>query len=860
MKRPFWRRRWILWSGTTLLVLGLLYGLRWPLFGSLVDRIVARQLQAIPVGRVRYGGRDGTLLSGVRLRDLRLTPTPEGPLAALEVRSLEVHYPWFGLRGLRFRIRGAEVRLAGTPPSGQRLNDQIREGLRSLETLKLPGTIVLADIDLILADGSPVRIREARISDQGSSGVASTPAWGSVRFTLERGPSHQLKVALGLERGPVRALSAEIRGDRDHAVRITAQVQDRELVFAGRAAFDEKDDLKSLDGRLDAAEGEASLAANLVTGSVRADSRAGFRWAGDPRGTLQVEGALEGNLSRPPEAWKVSRLKLGGSFLWKSIPLTLDLSSTGGTLAELGWQGSLRRGEDELLGEGTVGWSGSIGLACRVGLRARNLNAYSDLLPPGRSLGLEELSVQAELHLWKSAPWAAGTVSLGRGHLESLQWQSLWLAARVDPTTIDLCQLVVRGMSPLRSATLSGQLRLSGSDPGLDWTALAKPESPATVSVDLRTQEMDLAAPVGTVSDLWIRASGGPRGIDAFDVRGRLGEGPFRAIGHWNLRGPGHDALLHLMGDDLAVYSDHGGRLRVTPNLWFRGEPSGWSLQGSVDVPTLLFYDDFPESPKDGKPSVQAAAAPKLRLQADPGGGFILAEGPKTAEPIRLDLELRTTRPARIENSMLGALVNADLHVGGTLGAPAFSGSLGGRRGEVKLATGIVLRVEQVHLELPRGFGQFPSVYFKGQSGKGQGQITVVVSGSLENPTLTLSSDPPRKQEELLAYLAFGHLPGDLGSQGALGLAATQVVAQVSDSRPRAEPKDGFWQKLDLGVASEDAPDPTKRAPWELPPTASARGTIVRTEYPLNRLFSVVVESDREANLSGDLKLRLLFR
>jgi hypothetical protein len=209
---------------------------------------------------------------------------------------------------------------------------------------------------------------------------------------------------------------------------------------------------------------------------------------------------------------------------------------------------------------------------------------------------------------------------------------------------------------------------------------------------------------------------------------------------------------------------------------------------------------------------------------------------------------------------MVGALLNAELHLGGTLAAPALSGTLEGHQGEVKLATGVVLRIDQAKVDLPRGEGGTPTVYFKAHSGKGQGTITAVVSGPLENPSLSLSSDPPKKQEELLAYLAFGHLPGEVAGQEALGLAAQKAVAQATDERPSADPKDGFWEKLDLSLTSEDAPDPTKRLPWELPPTASARGTILRTEYLLSPLFSVVVESDREANVSGDLKIRLHFR
>ena len=51
--------------------------------------------------------------------------------------------------------------------------------------------------------------------------------------------------------------------------------------------------------------------------------------------------------------------------------------------------------------------------------------------------------------------------------------------------------------------------------------------------------------------------------------------------------------------------------------------------------------------------------------------GFLLPGGVKGGEKVSLDLELRTTREARIENSALGALLEADVRLGGTLAAPA---------------------------------------------------------------------------------------------------------------------------------------------------------------------------------------------
>src|SRR5207302_1192658 len=119
-----------------------------------------------------------------------------------------------------------------------------------------------------------------------------------------------------------------------------------------------------------------------------------------------------------------------------------------------------------------------------------------------------------------------------------------------------------------------------------------------------------------------------------------------------------------------------------------------------------------PEASREGK--VKEAAAPKLRLVPAPEGGFLLPGGVKGGEKVSLDLELRTTREARIENSALGALLEADVRLGGTLAAPAISGMVRARRGEVKLATGVFIRIERAEVTLPREAGRSGTIYFKG--------------------------------------------------------------------------------------------------------------------------------------------------
>jgi hypothetical protein len=78
------------------------------------------------------------------------------------------------------------------------------------------------------------------------------------------------------------------------------------------------------------------------------------------------------------------------------------------------------------------------------------------------------------------------------------------------------------------------------------------------------------------------------------------------------------------------------------------------------------------------------------------------------------------------------------------------------------------------------------------------------------------------------------------------------------DAWPTPDYEESLFDRLGFRIYEQGAERPVP--PWELPTRGTSRGTTVRSEYLLNEFLSVVAESDREANLSGDLKLRLRFR
>jgi hypothetical protein len=247
-----------------------------------------------------------------------------------------------------------------------------------------------------------------------------------------------------------------------------------------------------------------------------------------------------------------------------------------------------------------------------------------------------------------------------------------------------------------------------------------------------------------------------------------------------------------------------------------------------------------------------------LRLRPARGGG-VAVPGVAGMEGVRLDLRVDTAGELRVENSILGAILRVEGRLLGTLAEPAASGTAEVTSGEVKLPAAIFVRIAEARVEIPADPNGAPSVHFVGRVGRGEGAIEIRVHGPLARPELTLRSEPPRPKEELLARLAFGHAPGQVSEGAALGTLAVRIFEQYAAGWPSAEPHDGFLSRLNPTLLSPEDPDP-RRAPWQLPSARAARGMVVRTEYLWTPYFSVVGEADREANVGGDIKLRLRFR
>ena len=72
-----------------------------------------------------------------------------------------------------------------------------------------------------------------------------------------------------------------------------------------------------------------------------------------------------------------------------------------------------------------------------------------------------------------------------------------------------------------------------------------------------------------------------------------------------------------------------------------------------------------------------------------------------------------------------------------------------------------------------------------------------------------------------------------------------------------ADREEGFFSKFRPSVIPGDTSQ--HHVPWELPPTAQMQSTSLRTEYVYNKYISIIAETNREGDVSGDVKLRIRF-
>ena len=236
-------------------------------------------------------------------------------------------------------------------------------------------------------------------------------------------------------------------------------------------------------------------------------------------------------------------------------------------------------------------------------------------------------------------------------------------------------------------------------------------------------------------------------GIRLEDVNARLAGGQVRFGGRVAMSGfkPGQLSLT-AVGEQMQMRYPEGFRSIIDADLWLRGDVSALVLGGSVMVHDARWTRRFEVDPN--------------LFDFAGGGGPALPAAPAAAQtlPLRFDIQVNAPNTLRIQNNLADVWASADLKLQGTYDRPALFGRAeidrgaivfeGNRyvvtRGTVDFLTPPAGRIEPVFDIEAETRVRVPSQTFR---------VTLGVTGTMSNVSLSLGSDPPLPNADIIALL-----------------------------------------------------------------------------------------------------------
>ncbi|HZB24698.1 MAG TPA: translocation/assembly module TamB domain-containing protein [Vicinamibacterales bacterium] len=239
-------------------------------------------------------------------------------------------------------------------------------------------------------------------------------------------------------------------------------------------------------------------------------------------------------------------------------------------------------------------------------------------------------------------------------------------------------------------------------------------------------------------------------GVRIEEMRGRLGEGLVEFGGRLALNGfaPG-ELSLTATGERMRVRFPEGFRSIVDADLWLRGTAASPILGGNVTVRDAVWSRRFEVDPNI----------------FDLGGGSVaIGAGPAApAFPLRFDLEINAPSSLRIENNIAHVVSSAELKLQGTYDRPLLFGHAEIERGDIVFEGNRYL-VTRGSIDFLNPGGRIEPLFdIEAQTRvrvpAQTYQVTLNVNGTPNRFSLTLGSDPPLPEIDIVGLL-FGQTAG----------------------------------------------------------------------------------------------------
>ncbi len=297
------------------------------------------------------------------------------------------------------------------------------------------------------------------------------------------------------------------------------------------------------------------------------------------------------------------------------------------------------------------------------------------------------------------------------------------------------------------------------------------------------------------------------------------------------------------------------------------------SLTGTGDKPLLageililegLYYKDMNIGLVEGVTQKQRRVSPEKRDVVYP-----------LLKNLRLNIFIKRRNPFQVDNNLANLNINPDLRIVGTINQPVI-------RGRTSIESGTI-SYKRTTFNVEKGIIDFinpyePEPYFDIVSTNNVRKwiITLKVSGTPGNLRVSLSSEPPEEDMDILSLLVLGRTTRELiKREGGTARSTEQMMAEIIASTFGEDIK-AFTglDIIDVGTGDQESPEDSERVQVTLGKKLSERltvkyaidtkaGEMVRraiSEYKFLENIILSTFQDSKGVLGGEVQLRLEFR
>ncbi len=305
------------------------------------------------------------------------------------------------------------------------------------------------------------------------------------------------------------------------------------------------------------------------------------------------------------------------------------------------------------------------------------------------------------------------------------------------------------------------------------------------------------------VEGLKVKAKFANEKLTLESLSGRVGGGLVTASGTADVPGlkgfdinPELGAIdLKLTADHAPVYRDDQVLVRANADLNLKGTVEDATLSGKIDIVESLFFKDIELIPI-GVPRSDVASFELPKIDAAATANRLPIPGPFGAW--KLDLNVALKDPFLVRGNLAKGRVTGSLKVGGTLANPAPQGNLNLDEIVAKLPFS-KLQVNNSQVRFTPKSGLDPQLDIRGRSRVGNYDVSVFAYGSVANPKVVFSSNPPLPEADIMTLLATGTTTAGLEDTNVASAKAFQLLlAEVRQRSNRPGGNELFSELLSV--------------------------------------------------------------